>query len=151
MNRTRLAVILIGLALPVLAGAQQKPDFSGRWVVVEPAGEAGGEQQITHDLQANTLTIAHDSEGHGHKLVYKLDGTESRNALASHGSEIVILSKAMWTGNQIAIRSLATYPDGRRMDSKQVWSLDAGGQLIVEGTETLDGKTTTIRSVSKKR
>lgn len=151
MSRTRLAVILIGLALPVLADAQQKPDFSGRWVVVEPAGEAGGEQQITHDPKANTLTIAHDSEGSGHKLVYKLDGTESRNALASHGSEIVILSRAMWTGNQIAIRSVATYPDGRRMESKQLWSVDAGGRLIVEGTETIDGKTTTIRSVSKKK
>jgi hypothetical protein len=57
----------------------------------------------------------------------------------------------MWTGNQIAIRSVAMYPGGRRMESKQVWSLDAGGELIVEGTETIDGKTTTIRSVSKKK
>jgi hypothetical protein len=151
MSRTSRAVLVIGLALPVLAGAQQKPDFSGRWVVVEPADGAGSEQQITHDLKANTLTIAHDSEGHGHKLVYKLDATESRNTLPSHGSEIVILSRAMWTGNQIAIRSVAMYPGGRRMESKQVWSLDAGGELIVEGTETIDGKTTTIRSVSKKK
>jgi hypothetical protein len=131
--------------------AQQKPNFSGRWVVLAPADGAGSEQLVTHDPKANTLTLAHDSEGDGHKLVYKLDGTESRNALASHGSEIVILSKAQWAGDQIAITSVATYPDGRRMESKQMWSLDASGQLVIAGTDTIDGKTMTIKVVHKKR
>jgi hypothetical protein len=63
----------------------------------------------------------------------------------------VILSKAQWTGDQITITSVATYPDGRRMESKQVWSLDAGGQLVIDGTETMDRKTTAIRVVHKKR
>jgi hypothetical protein len=152
MRRSRLAVTLVGLVLlPASPAAQQKPDFSGLWVVVAPADGAGTEQRITHDLKANTLMLAHDSEGQGHRIVYKLDGTESRNALASHGSEIVMVSKAQWIGAQIAIRSVTAYPDGRRMESKQVWSLDASGQLIVAGTETIDNKTTTIQVVHKKR
>jgi hypothetical protein len=37
------------------------------------------------------------------------------------------------------------------MESKQVWSLDASGQLVVTGTDTIDGRTTTIKVVHKKR
>jgi hypothetical protein len=119
--------------------------------VVSPASDAGSEQLVTHDLKANTLTLQHDSEGNGQKLVHPLDGTQHRNALTSHGSEIVILSKAQWTGNQITIASVATYPDGKRMESKQIWAIDAGGQLIVDVTETIDGKTSTARAVHRKR
>ena len=146
------AVLVVGVALLTVGlTAQQKPDFSGRWVILAPAEGAGSEQIVVHDLKANTLTLSHDSEGHGHKLVHKLDGTEHRNALASHGSEIVILSKAQWTGNQITINSVATYPDGKRMESKHTWAIDASGQLIIEVTDTVDGKTTTARAVHKKR
>jgi hypothetical protein len=150
MKRTAAAFIAIVFACAVSVLAQEKPNFSGRWIVIAPAESAGSEQIITHDLKANTLTLQHDSEGKGHKLVHTLDGTQHRNALASHGSEIVILSKAQWTGNQIAISSVVSYPDGRRMQSKQLWFIDANGQLVVDGTETIDGRTTAIKVVHKK-
>ena len=154
MKHTGVPVGVIGAVLLTLGlAAQQKPDFSGRWVQLEPSEGAGTEERIIHDLKANTLTFDHDSTegGHSHKRAYKLDGSEVRNTLPSHGSEIVILSKAIWIGNQISITEVATYPGGRRMDRKGTWSIDSGGQLIVEVTETIDGKTTTIRSVAKKR
>jgi hypothetical protein len=151
MKRTAAAFIAIGLAWSGEVLAQEKPNFSGRWVSVPPSTDGGAEQLVIHDLKANTLTLQHDSEGDGHKLVHKLDGTEHRNVLASHGSEIVILSKAQWTGNQLTITSVVTYPDGRRMDSKQVWSIDANGQLIIELTETLDGRTIANRGVHKNK
>ena len=147
MKRMAAAFIAMGLAWSAGVLAQEKPNFSGRWVSVPPSS---GEQLVTHDLKANTLTLQHGSEGDGHKLVHKLDGTEHRNVLASHGSEIVILSKAQWTGNQLTITSAVTYPDGRRMDSMQIWSIDASGQLVVDGTETIDGRTTAIKVVHKK-
>ena len=150
MKPTAAAFIALGLAWSAGILAQEKPSFSGRWIVVSPASDAGSEQLVTHDLKANTLTLQHDSEGHGHKLVHKLDGTEHRNALASHGSEIVILSRAHWTGDQITITSVVTYPDGKRMESRQTWSIDTSGQLVVDVTETIDGKTSTARAVHKK-
>lgn len=151
MKRMAAVFIAIVFACAVSLLAQEKPNFSGRWIPVPQSSDSGSEQVVTHDLKANTLTLQHDSEGDGHKLVYKLDGTEHRNTLASHGSEIVILSKAQWTGNQLTITSVVTYPDGRRMDSKQIWSIDASGQLIIELTETLDGRTITNRGVHRKR
>ena len=139
------------LFLTISLTAQQKPDFSGRWVAIAPADAAGSEQRVTHDADANTLTLEHDSEGHGHKLVHKLDGTESRNTLSSHGSEIVIRSRAQWAGNQVTITSVATYPDGKRRETKEIWSLDSGGQLVIDFTETADGRTTTTKAVHRKR
>ena len=113
-----------------VTSAQEKPNFSGRWVVASPAPDAGQEQTITQT--AATLTTGHASEGHGHRIVYKLDGTENRNALVSHGEEIVTLSKAAWSGNQLKITTDTTYPDARKRRTAQTWSLDGEGRLIVE-------------------
>ena len=121
------------LALAVIS-AQEKPDFAGRWVLVSPGEGAGQEHIVTQD--AATLTTAHGSEGHGHRMVYKLDGTESRNVLVSHGSDSVTLSKASWNGNQLTITSDTTYPDGRKRHAKEVWSFGGDGRLVVELTET---------------
>lgn len=117
-----------------VASAQEKPNFSGRWVVASPAPDAGQEQTVTQT--AATLTTGHASEGNGHRMVYKLDGTENRNALVSHGAEIVSLSKAAWSGNQLTITTGTTYPDGRKRHTAQTWSLDGEGRLVVDFTES---------------
>jgi hypothetical protein len=135
--------LLLGLAV---ISAQEKPNFAGRWVLVTPADRAGQEQTVTHD--ATTLTTAHASTGHGHRAQYKLDGTENRNVLVSHGSDIVTLSKASWHGNQLTIASDTTYPDGRKLATKQVWSLDADGRLTVDFTESgMGGASPTTRKL----
>jgi hypothetical protein len=121
-------------ALTVTHAQQEKPNFSGRWVLVSPAGSAGQEQVVTQD--ATTLTTAHASSGHGHRSVYKLDGTESRNGIVSHGSEISTLSKASWNASQLTIESDTVYPDGRKRRATTVWSLDGDGRLVLELTES---------------
>ena len=124
----------IAVALTVAApAAQEKPNFSGRWVVASPAPDAGQEQTVTQT--AATLTMGHASEGHGHRAVYKLDGTENRNVLVSHGEEIVTHSKAVWSDSKLTITSDTTYPDGRKWHTTQTWSLD-GGKLVVDFTES---------------
>jgi hypothetical protein len=58
MSRARLGVLSVGLLLLQASFlAQEKPDFSGRWVVLAPADGAGSEQRVTHDRRANTLTL----------------------------------------------------------------------------------------------
>lgn len=132
-RQAHICAVAILLAVAVTS-AQEKPNFAGRWVVASPAPDAGQEETVTQT--AATLTTAHASEGHGHRSVYRLDGTESRNALVSHGEEIVTLSKASWSGNQLTITSDTTYPDGRKRQTMAVWSLDAEGRRVVDFTES---------------
>lgn len=132
------------------AVARQTPNFSGRWVMVSPPDGAGEEQTVTQD--ATTLSTAHAAEGPDHHAVYKLDGTESRNVMGSHGSEIVTPSRASWSGPQLTITSATTYPDGRKADQKEVWSLDPQGRLVIDLTQTMTGRpTTTMRRVHAKK
>ena len=144
-----IGAVAILLAVAVTS-AQEKPNFTGRWVVASPAADAGQEETVTQ--AAATLTTGHASEGHGHRSVYKLDGTESRNVLVSHGADIVTLSKASWSGNQLIITSDTTYPDGRKWQTKAVWSLDGEGRRVVDFTESgMTPTPTTTRRVSIRR
>lgn len=151
MTRGRVLLVVIGAVLLVAAASgQQRPNFSGRWVIVSPPDAAGEEQIVKQD--ATTLTTEHASEGSGHRAVYKLDGTESRNVLTVHDSDIVTSSKASWDGSRLTITSATSYADGRRVDQSQVWSLDADGRLIIEVTESTPGHArTTVKLVHTKR
>lgn len=131
-----LFILFIGAC--ALTFAQAKPNFTGTWVAVSPAEAAGQEQEVRHT--ATTLSTGHASEGAGHHETYKLDGTESRNELTSHGEKIVTLSKAVWDGDKVVITGATTYPDGRKLESKQTWSMNSSGQLVIEFTETMTGQ-----------
>jgi hypothetical protein len=103
-----------------LLDAQAKPNFSGLWLAVSPAEAAGQEQRVRHT--DTTLSTSHDSEGDGHATTYKLDGSESRNELTTHGEKIVTLSKAQWPAPSSPPSVSTTYPDGPVVHLKQ-WSL----------------------------
>jgi len=132
------AIVIASLCLVATISAQQKPNFSGHWVAVSPADAAGQEQFVKHD--ATSLATSHESEGDPHRETYKLDGSESRNVLTSHGAEIVTLSKAEWTGNQLTITSSTVYPDGRKLAQKETWSMDAEARLVIAFTQTMAGQ-----------
>jgi len=133
VRRTFARVLTTAIVLTAVAGAQQKPDFSGRWVVVSPPEGAGHEQVVTQD--AKTLTAELLSEGGGHKMTYQLDGLEHRNAIPSRGAEIVMTSTANWDGDRLVINTRTVYPNGPKTSAKEVWSMDAQGRLIVDYTE----------------
>ena len=134
--RTSLLAFALALAT-VVASAQRKPDFTGTWIIVTPAEGAGQEQEVRHT--PTTLSKGHASEGGGHHATYKLDGTESRNEITSHGEPIVTLSKALWDGDKVVITSATTYPDGRKLETKETWSLDSTGRLVIEMSMTMPG------------
>lgn len=137
---------IVGLAATL--HAQTRPNFTGHWVQISPDEGAGGEQFIKHD--ATTLATAHDSEGGGHNATYKLDGSEQRITLGSHGSEIVTISRATWQGNTLVIASSTTYPDGRKMTGNDTWSLDAEGRLVIDLDRMLAGQPIKMKLVHKK-
>jgi hypothetical protein len=111
-----------------LHGQAQKPDFSGLWVMVSP--HQGYQQLVTHD--AATLTSRPPSGQDGPTVVYKLDGTQSRNVVKTEAGEAVGVSTVAWKGNQMEIASDVTWSTGHKLDQVQLWSLDDQGQLVIE-------------------
>ena len=134
----RIGLFAVVVFASAMLSAQQKPNFTGTWLIVTPTEAAGQEQVVRHT--PTTLATGHASEGDGHNASYKLDGSESRNELTSHGEPIVTISKAAWDGTKVVITSATTYPDGRKMDSKQTWSLDAEGRLVIEHRQSMTGQ-----------
>jgi len=134
VRRTFARVLTTAIVLTAVAGAQQKPDFSGRWVVVSPPEGAGHEQVVTQD--AKTLTAELLSEGGSHKMTYQLDGLEHRNTMTFRGAEIVMMSTASWDGNRIVINTRTVYTNGMKTSAKEVWSMDAQGRLVVDYAES---------------
>jgi hypothetical protein len=137
----RRAFVGIGVVLLLAAGliAQQRPDFTGTWVIVSPKEMAGQQESIAHG--ATMLLRGHASEGGEHLFAYKLDGSESRNVITMGGREIVTLSKAAWSGGALTIASSTTYPDGRTLEQNETWTLGKDGRLSIEYSQTTDGKT----------
>ena len=123
-------------ATPFSNQAQKRPDFSGTWVAISP-GDEGLEQTIIIQT-AKTLEVRDGSEGgQGRRVVYSLDGSESRNQHDVRGVLIVTVSRASWKGEQFIITSSTTYPDGSKSESVGTWSLDAKGHLVIEGAERM--------------
>jgi hypothetical protein len=138
------------LCFLVVASAQDKPNFSGTWIVVTPVEHAGQEETITHD--ATSLRVSHGSEGGHHASVYKLDGTPSRNVLTSHGAEIVSLATTSWKDGQLVIQQSTQYPDGKKIESRLTFALNSEGQLVRQITDTVEGKVSpTITVVARKK
>ena len=146
----RVSIALVAASAVAVVAAQQRPNFSGRWVRVNPEEGAGIEQIVRHE--GDVLTTGHGASGGGHHgATYRLDGSENRNVITSHGSEIVTISTATWSGPELTIVSATTYPDGRRLRQTQVWSIDTEGRLIVQLTERADGQEpVTLRIVLRK-
>ncbi len=62
------------------------------------------------------------------KVVYNLDGTESKNPLTFNGNTIERSSKVKWDGAKLVITTTTNF-NGTANESTQTWSLDASGQF----------------------
>ena len=121
--------------MPVSSQAPKRPDFSGTWVAISP-GDEGFEQTVKQT--AKTLEVRRGPEGsQGYRVVYNLDGSDSRNQHNSHGYVIVTVSRVSWKGEQLTITSATTFPDGTKSESVDTWSLDAKGHIVIEGAEKM--------------
>ena len=138
-----LVGLSLGLALGAcLAAAQGKPNFSGTW---EPI-QGGAVQTVAHTK--DTLRIGHESEGGGHAVAYKTDGSENHSTLMNIKSVAIVSIK----GDTLTIARVDNYPDGRIRENTQVWSLDAEGHLVIESKDGLKGEVpTTRRTTYRKR
>jgi hypothetical protein len=141
------AAIAVLFVVGVSLGAQTQPDFSGKWVMVDPApaaasgnaargrGAGGGGFQpgfgpeITLKQDATTLAI---TRGQGSPLIYKLDGSESKNMVTREGQQQEQVAKATWAGGKLSIVTYVNF-QGNTGEQRRVLSLE-GGNLIIEQT-----------------
>ena len=139
-----MATVFIVAASVILLDAQAKPDFSGRWVMDPPAppaatGDRGGgrggfqpgfgpEFTVKQDAAAVTITRA----GQATPLLYKLDGSESKNMVTRDGQPQEQVAKATWDGNKLVIATVVNF-QGNTAEQRRVLSLE-GGNLVIEQT-----------------
>ncbi|MCC7007638.1 MAG: hypothetical protein IT184_02370 [Acidobacteria bacterium] len=115
-------------------------NFAGKWVMQPSADAAGGGgggrggrgglgQELTITQDAGALTLEYVGGGQNPapvKLVYKLDGSESKNMMMGRGGQTEQVSKAAWTGSTLTITTTTQFGE-----QKRTLSLD-GGNLVIE-------------------
>jgi hypothetical protein len=158
MKRALIVAVALAavVAMPMTSWAQAKPDFSGKWTLDEaksdpaPAragggggrGGAGGTAASMAIKQtAAELTIDRVMGQGTQTAVYKLDGSESVNAMGQGQAK----SKASWNGATLVIATSMTMttPNGEMtMESKETYSVSAGLLTIETSRNTPNGAQT---------
>ena len=156
------------LALGLVLGWQGPVDFSGQWVAEPPAATAPGDMgsgwgsplTITQDGKQLVVLAAVFSRYDIQppvKIVYSLDGSESRNEVMTGHASQVRVSRAKWDG--AAMHITTSYPavdseTGRKLSIDVVHrlTLESPGVLVIEVARAgaLGGKPTSTRSVYRK-
>jgi len=170
---TRVMRLAVWLLAAASASAQTRTDFSGRWTLApEPAGTAaartapgmgsgwGPDISIAQDAKALTIEFATFARGDMQpptKLVYLLDGSQSRNTINSGRGPQEQLATTAWDGGRLTITTVRTFsevPGGKpmRFETTQAIALESPSTLVVETTHgaALGGRPATSRAVYKK-
>ena len=170
------AAVALATALP----AQDKPDFSGRWAIVQDtapgrggAGRGGGGgragdmgsgwgSNITITQSATRLTVEYMFFTRGDmqpplKFLYPLDGTETKNTVMMGRGMQTQTSKTTWDGAKLVITTqhpFAHPETGQSMTAevKQILTLESPTSMIVETQRAaiLGGPATTTRTTYRK-
>lgn len=138
MRRITSLVTVAALALFTASLAAQA-NFAGKWTMdpaSAPAGGGGGRggrgmlgEELTITQDASTLTLEYQGGGQNPapvKLVYKLDGSESKNMTMGRGGQQEQVSKAAWAGESLVVTTTTGFGELKRTFSLQ------GGNLVVE-------------------
>jgi hypothetical protein len=156
-------------ALALVLGWQTPVDFSGQWLADPAAAGAAGDMgsgwgsslTITQDSKQLVVQPVLFSRYDGQppvRIVYSLDGSESRNAvMIGHASQMRV-SRAKWTGAILEISTSYAALDAQTgtslsTDVVQRLTLESPGVLVIEATRAgaLGGKSTSTRSVYRKQ
>lgn len=156
MKRWVASVAAVIVVVPLLLGAQAKPDFSGKWTFNQSKSSRGTSgnspvipfptelviKQTPAELHLQTSTVRQE----GHEAVYKFDGSEIE-VDAPEG--ITEKAKAIWDGPKLVISSRRSFssPAGEIvMEFKETWTLN-DSILTIEKSRTAEGQTDTVKAV----
>jgi hypothetical protein len=150
MRKAACCTAVLALAVTAIAFAQARPDFSGTWTL-DPArsvmgggpggrgpGGPGGPGPAGPMTVRQTATELVREISRGERtmtMAYKLDGSESTNAMGPMTSK----STASWNGEQLVIKTVRDTPNGT-METTETWSLGAGGNELMIVTATPRGE-----------
>jgi hypothetical protein len=126
---TLCLVFVVAVFGAVGSATQDRPNFSGTWIAVGPQQ---GIRELTIKHDGSTLTL--EGQPGVTKRTFKLDGSQTEMS-APDGKPL--LAKAVWEGDKLVMT--IHFPEIKQDIRRQTWSIDAGGQLVME-TEFLGGK-----------
>jgi len=166
MKRLIVVSLAVALAVPVMATAQGKADFSGTWTLDEaksdpaPAGRGGGgggrgggrgggtASKLVIKQTAGDISIERTLASGAETVVFKLDGSESVNKMGMGEAK----SKTSWDGSNLVVttqQQLETPGGTFDITVKDVYSVQ-GGVLTVTTTRTTGRGDTTRKLVYNK-
>ena len=123
-----------------VAAAADHPSFAGSWTSASPREEL----RITQD--ASRITVGRTRGRVEDALVYRLDGSESRNESRTvTGEKWTHVSRARWVGAALVVTTTTTREStGRSWDWMTTYFVTSDGQLSVA---TLDGVLTSDQAM----
>jgi hypothetical protein len=162
--------------LAATATPQGRPDFSGKWILAPepPSAAQGGARattggmgtgwgsDITVTQDAASLSVEYPQYGRYDmqppaKLVYALNGSESRNTINAGRGPQELISKAAWEGNRLVITTTYRFAASKSNEpltgqTTHALALESPGVLVVETTRgaVMGGEASVTRSVYKK-
>ena len=86
--------------------------------------------------------------GQANSLVYKLDGSDSKNMVNREGQQQEQVAKATWDGNKLLIVTTVNF-SGKPAEQRRVLSLE-GGSLVIEQTNPGRGSGVPTKVIYKK-
>jgi hypothetical protein len=104
----------------------------------------GPEFTVKQDATAITITRG----GQSSPLVYKLDGSESKNSVTRDGQQQEQIATATWDGNKLVIATQVRF-QGNTLEQRRVITMD-GGNLVIDQTNPGRGGGAAIKVVYKK-
>lgn len=154
----KAAILLLVLAAAADARAQ-RPDFSGSWVRADSAAERpsvasvgdasfqggtmgdGWGSPLTLRQSADTLVVEYVHFARYDlqpplRLVYALNGSESRNAIMIGHAESRLTSRAAWRDSTLVITTRFSVPGSatETVEVRQALTLQSADALVVETT-----------------
>ena len=142
----RTVLIPALVAIVVSLAAQAGPDFSGEWVIVRAnSGLLGEKFTARQDAKTLTLDLTVAAIARPVRVIYNLDGSESRNLNPSMTAGVAdepIFSRVSWDGDKLVIQTRgSTLVNGRVQESKRVIWIDSDGLFTIERSS--EGQPTT--------
>ena len=144
MRRNAFIVSALSLVFAATTAIAQGTSFAGSWTLVPDPNAAGGGggggrggallgQAATVTQDDKTLTITRTTQNGEVKMVYNLDGSDSKNMVQGRGGQMEQVSKAKWDGAKLVITTSFQMGDNA-VTRTQTLALDASGQLTVTTT-----------------